>query len=129
MGLRAVLEHVGPREECCVVGVEGVFGTLYDLLPPSVLVVPELSILTVTGTSNIEVAFVLQEEVLEEEESLPDSSEVEEFGRILVKCSGLDPALEVIWSINRSRFLLDGSETDVALMVLKEALRKTSESG
>ncbi len=58
--------------------------------------VSELSTLILIGASKIEVAWVLWEEVLEEEESLPDSSEIEEAGRFFVKSSGLDPALEVI---------------------------------
>jgi hypothetical protein len=49
-----------------------------------------------TSASEIEVAWVLREEFLEDEESLPDSSDIEEDGRLFVNSSGLDPALEVI---------------------------------
>lgn len=124
-----VLAQGASGKEGRFVMVEGMFETLSNPWSRSIFEVPELSILMVTGVSEIEVAFVLREEVLEDEESLPDSSGVEEQARVLVKTLGLDPALEVIWSINRSRFFLGGSNNDFVLMVSEDTLRASSVSG
>jgi hypothetical protein len=128
MVLRVVLADAGSEESRCFVAVESVFKTSDDLSSLSNFEFSELSIFMTTGPSETEVAFVWREEVLEQEESLPDSSEVEEYGRVLVKSSGLEPPLDVIWSINRSLFFLGGSEVEFASMLSNEALPTISVS-
>lgn len=80
------------------------FGAVYETPSFSILEVSELSILMATGASTIEVASVPWEEILEEEKSLPDSSDTEEDGRDFINNSGLESTLDVIWSINRILF-------------------------
>ena len=67
-----------------------------DVSSPSFSETSEPSTFMPVGASEIEVAWVLREEILEDEESLPDSSDIEDEGRFFVNSSGLDPALEVI---------------------------------